>query len=479
MGLQPEYSAVVEQVKISCGESRVLLEIFNEGRLATALSPLRKEIARFLTHHPPKSAFRSTQRSARWLSPDDEFPIGLVPELVEWLREKQIVAEVVTKPLLAHAPSIIPLRPYQEEAMRAIFEHGIGIVKLPTSSGKTRLAAAFFETLRRIKPDAQCLFVVSDTGFIYQTRDAFREFIPEDQIGLFWECEKTADRPILIASVDSLQAHLGTYKSQIKPYAMVVDECHLFGATGACYTLQRIRARYRIGLSATPFIRGQEMRNSRIRANLGNVLYTLTVDELVEAGYIMRPRIYLLPRIAMGEEQRSSIDSFVRKNATRNEMVALTAAYLVQQGLRVMVAVNTTEQMKDVTAFIPADIPCTQVFGAVKGEERREAYKVFGAGGPGVLIGTVLGIGVDIPETNVMLVADGGNTDHTAVQRLGRVLRKKNSRVAFMVDFDDIYWGNRSRIFKEEGWEITDLRGNKITSCLKFLGHEIEKMRAA
>lgn len=470
---------MVQVVKISCGNSKALLEIFEDGRLATAMSPLRKEIAKRLTFKPPPSNFRSTQSAVKWLNYDDEFPVGFVPELVEWLNGQGHSVEVVEQPLVSYVPSTIPLRPYQEETVRAIFEHGIGVVKLPTSSGKTRISAAFFETIRRIKPDAQCLFVVSDTGFIYQTRDAFREFISEDQIGLFWECEKTADRPILIASIDSLQAHLNTYSNQIKPYAMVVDECHLFGASGACYTLQRIHARYRIGLSATPFIRGQELRNSRIRANLGNVLYTLTVDELVEQGYIMRPKIYLLPRIEADETQGRSIDSYVRKNITRNEIVALTASYLVQQGLRVMVAVNTTEQMKEITSFMLPTVSCVQVFGEVKGEERREAYKVFNAGGPGVLIGTVLGIGVDIPETNVMLVADGGNTDHVAVQRLGRVLRKKSSPVSFLVDFDDIYWGNRSRLFNEEGWEIIDLRGNKLTSCLKFLGHEIARMKAA
>lgn len=141
------------------------------------------------------------------------------------------------------------LRPDQRVAVMAMLNHETGVLSAPTAFGKTVVAAAMIA-----RREVNTLILVNRTDLLAQWRERLLAFldIGRDRIGAIGGGKTKPSGQIDIAVMQSL-SHKGEVKPLVEDYGQViVDECHHISARSFEAIMKRVRARYALGLSATP-----------------------------------------------------------------------------------------------------------------------------------------------------------------------------------------------------------------------------------
>jgi superfamily II DNA or RNA helicase len=141
------------------------------------------------------------------------------------------------------------LRPGQEEAAKALLDHETGILSAPTAFGKT-VIAAWVIAQRKVST----LVLVHRKLLLDQWRDRLADFLdlPKNEIGQIGGGKGQPSGVIDVAVLQSL-VRKGVVKDLISEYSQVmVDECHHIPAFSFEQVLKKARARFVLGLTATP-----------------------------------------------------------------------------------------------------------------------------------------------------------------------------------------------------------------------------------
>ncbi len=141
------------------------------------------------------------------------------------------------------------LRPEQEEVARNILGYENGILSAPTAFGKT-VIAAWVIAQRKVST----LVLVHRKQLLDQWRDRLADFLdlPKSEIGQIGGGKGQPAGVIDVAVLQSL-VRKGVVKDIISEYSQViVDECHHIPAFSFEQVLKRARARFVLGLTATP-----------------------------------------------------------------------------------------------------------------------------------------------------------------------------------------------------------------------------------
>jgi DNA repair protein RadD len=194
---------------------------------------------------------------------------------------------------------MIQLRPYQEAAVAAVYEHlrnhdDNPCVVLPTGTGKSLV-------LGQIATDAvtvwngRVLILAHVKELLEQNADKIRRLCPDLEIGIYSAGlnSRDTDTPVLVAGIQSVYRRA----CELGPFDLViVDEAHLIPADG--------EGRYRtfleeakvvnpnvrvIGLTATPYrLKGGEI--CRPENILNQICYEAGIREMIVQGYLCRLR---------------------------------------------------------------------------------------------------------------------------------------------------------------------------------------------
>ena len=144
------------------------------------------------------------------------------------------------------------LRPDQKAALAAITRHDMGILSAPTAFGKTVTAAALIA-----KRGVSTLVLVHRVELLKQWRERLVAFLelPDGSIGSIGGGKQKPTSRIDIAVMQSL-VRKGEVASCVDDYGqIIVDECHHLSAVSFESILKRAKARYVLGLTATPYRR--------------------------------------------------------------------------------------------------------------------------------------------------------------------------------------------------------------------------------
>jgi len=259
--------------------------------------------------------------------------------------------------------------------------------------------------------------------------------------------------PIQVCSVDTLLARGTRPKADL----IVIDEAHL--ATSEGYS--RLLSHYDcpiLSVTATPYVP---------MANIANVVIRpTTFDELVRDGYIVRPR-YFAPSMpdlqgvhtANGEYVQSDLEKAVNKGNLIGDIVAHYKKYASdRKALCFAVTVNHSLQLAK--TFNEAGIPARHVDADTLDHERVSALDDLEAGRLKVICNVgVMGLGVDAPPVDCIIMARPTKSEMLYIQQLGRGTRPYPGKKDFLV-LD--HSGNVLRHgFMEEERE----------ACLKYVEH--------
>lgn len=391
-------------------------------------------------------------------------PAGLTQEVVDILEAYRVDFEIVDncrrpkyKLGLGKGFDFDKLRGYQKEAVRAAVTprgslglRGRGIIKMPPRAGKTSTAAGIAATL-----DVRTLFVVPSKLLLYQARDELSKWLGVE-VGLvgdmIWK-----PKDVTVATVQTLVKRRGKntreepaapeYLELIRQCDLVVcDEVHHLEAEKWRQVIQDSGAHYKIGLSATVFLdhdRETELGVIWLRACTGEMLIDISVSDLIEQGHLVRPDIHIYTIRTPDFGKRGWSKRLHREaiycNDDRNQTICEITQALVRDRMQVVVIANKLEQVGAITQLLnQTSIPFARMTGQTAQSTRTRTIKKFKSGQLRVLVGTVLGEGIDIPEIDAVVVAEGGSDIKATYQRLRCLTPRKGKDRAVVVDFMDL-----------------------------------------
>lgn len=352
----------------------------------------------------------------------------------------------------------VGLRPYQQEAIElattpqgSLGTVGRGIIKMPPRSGKTVMAAGIIARL-----GVRTLFLVPSLFLLHQAQKELSRWLGVE-VGIcgdeIWE-----PREVTVATTQTMLNRRGK-ATKAEPSTseyldlinhtdlLFVDEVHHLEGEEWRKIVQDCDAPYIIGLSATVFLDHDEECELGViwlRACCGDILIDKSISDLIELGYLVRPDVRLYPvrvprRImSRGWSQRLWQEAILR-NDYRNDLAVRVTGELVSDGMKVCIISNRLIQVRALCHLLErARLPYAKIVGKTKSEERKRHVSRFKKGDVKVLIGTVFGEGVDIPEIDGVVNAEGGSSVKAAYQRLRCLTPNKGKTRAVMVDFMDL-----------------------------------------
>ena len=198
----------------------------------------------------------STYGKPRIISCTEDFdkfiglPRGCLDEALEFFKSHGIIAEIRDERLPGmpiEADFNGELRPMQKEAVSELLKHDIGVLSAPTAFGKTTMAAYIIA-----KRKTNTLVLVHRRLLMDQWHERLKTFLNTDSIGRIGGGRDKKTGLIDIGMIQSL-GYKGVVKDLVAEYGqIIVDECHHISAFSFEQVLKQAKAKYVIGLTATP-----------------------------------------------------------------------------------------------------------------------------------------------------------------------------------------------------------------------------------
>lgn len=355
----------------------------------------------------------------------------------------------------------IILRYYQKEAIEKFCSKpniGRGILKMPIRSGKTKTAAGIIKRL-----GAKTLFIVPSTMLLYQTKESLKTSLPGVRIGLIGDKE-ASEGDITIITIQSLSMLHSKKKNTSKLYLslinnydmIIVDEIHKSGKGNVWRkVLLESKAKYRLGLSATVFFDSKKENETGViwlRACCGDIKYEISTSKLIKDGYLIKQVVELYaitkPKL-LGEPWSKKLrNEAIYENEYRNNIISRLAVRKTMDGLSVLIISNRLAQIDQISNMLTSYRTNHFILtGTTSKEKRKNFIESFRNGEVKILIGTVFGEGIDIPELECVIVAEGGKDIKSTIQRMRNMTLSEGKSKAILVDFYDTtnrYFTNHS-----------------------------------
>jgi len=344
----------------------------------------------------------------------------------------------------------IPLRDYQEEAVRRAVEFGRGVIDYPPRSGKTR---AMVEIHRRLA--LPTIWIAPTDRIVVQTLGVIEGFFGPNYamqlVGVSREKEASFARVVVTTAATAVNLSPEFYKTR---EMIVVDEWHHASAKSYSEIFSKCdHIYYRFGMTGTFFRSGHD--DMAMQALLSESLAKVSSEELVRRGFLVPTHVVFIPVIA--SKLRGVGDRFnggfgkagIHEHEWRNHTVAEVARFLAQSGMRVLILVGTKRQGRLILSklrplftkgshcqFSPVEFISTDC-------ERGIQVQILRSFNQGqevqILIGTtIIGEGVDLPIADALVYARGEKAKVGLIQssyRVGTAASGKSQ--AILVDFAD------------------------------------------
>lgn len=357
------------------------------------------------------------------------------------------------------------LRPDQQAATDAMFRHDIGVLCAPTAFGKTVTAAALIA-----ERGVNTLILVHRAELLKQWKERLYSFLQlgKDVVGTIGAGKAKPTGKIDIAVMQSLSRQ-GETSERVEQYGhVIVDECHHLSAISFEAILKRVKAKYVLGLTATPFRRdGQQ---PIIFMQCGPVRHTASKPEGAPAVLEVVPR-HLHGSIDVPAD--AGIQDVFRRLADDPVRTASIAAEIVQAfnaGRKVLVLTERTEHLDAIKAALGEQIKnLFAMHGRMPKKQRTavlEALEALDGEAPRVLLATgkLIGEGFDHPPLDTLVLAMPISWKGTLQQYAGRLHREHASKSEVRIfDFVDAghpallrMWDKRQRGYRAMGYQMKD-----------------------
>jgi superfamily II DNA or RNA helicase len=343
-----------------------------------------------------------------------------------------------------------------------MLHYNVGVLCAPTAFGKTVTAAAMIA-----RRDVNALVLVHRTELLKQWQERLRTFlgVGGDVVGTIGGGKAKPTGKIDIAVMQSL-SRKGEVNAVVENYGhVIVDECHHVGAVSFDAILKRCKARYVLGLTATPIRRdGQQ---PIIFMQCGPIRHAAArpFDAPHDLEVLPRPcfaRIDLSPESGIQEVFRH-----LANDRARTAAIAAEIRMAFNQGRKVLVLTERTEHLDAIQVALGAEAPPLFVLhGRMSRKQRATLIAELDAlpsDAPRILLATgkLVGEGFD-PPLDTLVLAMPVSWKGRLQQYAGRLHREHAGKTDVrIIDFVDTghpalarMWDRRQRGYRAMGYSI-------------------------
>lgn len=396
-------------------------------------------------------------------------PRGILPFMQ--VLDLNVIDERFTWEYSWSTPSRVTMRPHQEDQVRAIMEGEQGIIVAPPSSGKT---ITVLEASRRLRQ--RTLIIVDRINVARQWQEAWNMMTGGTSViygdGVSVKGLKgvpstvSEDTHISIVLQQSLNKLTDQEIRDLCFGFVCLDECHHVSASSYIKTVGNMRAKHRIGVSATPTRNdGLELVSQLI---LGPVLHRITSDSLEHSKFLMKPSIRRVetrfnhPFWSTGKvmaEQKCPVPRCKKQgtNHYHKNNYGNVIAKLVEDDYRNGEIVREIVSYRDNTNLVVSDrlehldrlyhlcaseslLDPERLYmltGRETSKERDEVYRLAGYGSC-VIFSTIAKEALNIPRLDRLHLAWPIKKEHLLEQQIGRITRAHpDKRDAIVIDYVD------------------------------------------
>lgn len=355
-------------------------------------------------------------------------PRGCLDAAQELLRENGIRCELRDERFCGESLDVTfagALRLDQEVAVSAILRHDTGILCAPTAFGKTVTAAALIA-----RRGVNTLVLVHRTELLKQWQERLQVFLGAGKgvIGTIGGGRAKPTGKIDIAVMQSLSRQ-GETNGLVENYGQVIaDECHHLSAFSFEAILKRARAKYVLGLTATPIRR--DGRQPIIFMQCGPIRHTASKPAGAPQTLEVIPRL-LAARIDLTTDAAiQDVFRQVANDTRRTVAISDEIAEAFTQGHKVLVLTERTEHLDAIGAALGDRIqPLFTLHGRMSKKQRAALISKLDAlpdNAPRVLLSTgkLVGEGFDHPPLDTLVLAMPISWKGTLQQYAGRLHRE-------------------------------------------------------
>jgi superfamily II DNA or RNA helicase len=386
------------------------------------------------------------------------------------------------------------LRWYQKEAVEKLLENRIGIISLPTGSGKMLVACYLIYKLKR-----KCIFVVRNLESVSQTYNELVDSVGNLKVGTWLSFQKNIkNADVVLTTFNSLGKSLKD-KNELYFFAdrcdaIIVDEAHHISDNIYKKIIKAFDFYYVYGMTGTAF--RNDKSDLEIKGLFGDVAYKIKVKDLQEGNILAKSKIYFLKvsNFVLDKDEFlkdfPEFSSLAFRNINYVDTQNVYKLGIVYNKIRTQIIKNLINRFKDKKTLILVKyiyhgeylsrmLKIPFVSGQSSKKMRTESLERFRNDDSfNVMIAsTIYDESINIPELEVLINATGHSSSVSQIQRHGRIIRKHNeNKEAIFIDFFDEFDSRmkshslkRIKSFKKENLEpiitsskdfIFDLTGN-------------------
>jgi superfamily II DNA or RNA helicase len=346
------------------------------------------------------------------------------------------------------------LRAEQQVVVGQLLIHDEGILCAPTAFGKTVIGACLIA-----KRGVSALILVHRRQLMDQWRERLAAFlaVPIDTIGQFGGGKNKRTKMIDVAVIQSLQ-HKGLVHDFVAEYGhVIVDECHHLSAFIFERVLRQIKAKYVLGMTATPT--RKDGHHPIINMQCGPIRFYLSPKKAAQSSPLEHK---VIPRFTDFAWNRSENETTFHEiygalvaDQQRNDLIVQDVRKVLSDGRSPLILTNRTEHLNYLAGRLRGI--CAHIFvlkggmGAKQRKQVAESLSLVSPGEPRVIMatGSYLGEGFDDARLDTLFLVMPISWKGTLQQYVGRLHRlHENKKDVLVYDYSDLLVPVLARMYK-------------------------------
>lgn len=354
------------------------------------------------------------------------------------------------------------LRSDQKRALKAILKHDTGVLCAPTAFGKTVIAAAL---LARRKVNT--LILVHRTELLQQWQERLQMFLDlsKAELGVLGGGKKKLSGQIDIAVMQSLLRREDLPELLNQYGQIIVDECHHLSAFSFEGILKQAKARYVMGLTATPFRR--DGHDPIIFMQCGPIRHRAISAETAPSNLKVFPRALQAPAMPV-DAKIQDVFHLLAVDELRNQHITKDVLTAYDEGRKILVLTERTEHLSFLHDALSTKAEnCFILHGRLSKKQRATVISELESlddDAPRILLATgrLVGEGFDHPPLDTLVLAMPVSWKGTLQQYAGRLHRehinKSDVRIYDYFERDHPQlarmWNKRLKGYKAMGYAV-------------------------
>jgi superfamily II DNA or RNA helicase len=354
------------------------------------------------------------------------------------------------------------LRNDQKTSVRKMMKHDMGVLCAPTAFGKTVTAAAMIARRK-----VSTLILVHRTELLTQWKERMATFLdlPKGLPGALGGGKNKLSGEIDIAVMQSLSKREDIHEILDSYGQIIIDECHHISAFSFETILKQAKAKFILGLTATPVRR--DGHHPIIFMQCGPIRHTAAQPKNLPTELEVWPQYIPAPSCPHDAEIQDVFKALVN-DVKRTEKIARDIVNAYQEGRKVLVLTERTEHLSLLQTCLAEAVPtCYVLHGRLSKKQRAETFgslSELDEKAPRVLLATgrFIGEGFDHPPLDTLVLAMPISWKGTLQQYAGRLHRehseKKDVRIYDYIERDQPklarMWDKRERGYRAMGYKI-------------------------